>query len=117
MAQVYRLSHGFGEAALPTAAKKALSAAAPAGGAPAEPAPAAAAQPQGEQQQQQQQQQEQQRVQQEQQREHHGTGEESSLVAHGFMNILLGMFAHKPPPTHMAVVVDAPGATFRRGPA
>jgi hypothetical protein len=42
-----------------------------------------------------------------------GSGEESSLVAHGFVNILLSLFNHKPPPTHMAVVVDAPGATFR----
>jgi hypothetical protein len=64
-AQVYRLSHGYGEAASPAA-----------GGAA-------------------------------------GGGEESSLVAHGFVQVLLTLFNHKPPPTHMAVVVDAPGATFR----
>ena len=42
-----------------------------------------------------------------------GAGQEASLVAHGFLQILLSLFNHKPPPTHMAVVVDAPGANFR----
>jgi hypothetical protein len=42
-----------------------------------------------------------------------GGGQEASLVAHGFVQILISLFGHKPPPTHMAVVVDAPGANFR----
>ncbi|KAI8476382.1 MAG: PIN domain-like protein [Monoraphidium minutum] len=74
-AQVYRLTHGYGDSAAPSAQQGAAAAGA-AGGAP------------------------------------EALGE-SSIVAHGFVNILLGLFAHKPPPTHMAVVVDAPGANFR----
>lgn len=91
-AQVYRLSHGYGDPAAPAAARSAgpappggaaAAAAAPGADPSQPPAPA-------------------------------GAGEEDSLVTHGFVNVLLNLFAHKPPPTHMAVVVDAPGATFRR---
>lgn len=39
-------------------------------------------------------------------------GRDTSML-HGFMAILLRVLAHKPPATHMAIVVDAPGATFR----
>jgi len=85
-AQVYRLSHGYGDAANSGAA----AAAAAAVGATATSS-SSSAQP------------------------YAGAGEESSLVAHGFVQILLSLFNHKPPPTHMAVVVDAPGATFRCG--
>lgn len=38
---------------------------------------------------------------------------EASLVAHGFVQLLLTLLRHEPPPTHVAVAVDAPGATFR----
>ena len=38
-----------------------------------------------------------------------------TVVLHGFLRILTSCLKHAPPPTHMAVVVDAPGATFRWG--
>ncbi|GBF96296.1 DNA polymerase I [Raphidocelis subcapitata] len=90
-AQVYRLSHGYGDAASPAAAASHAAAAAAAAASPAPP-PGAPPPPPGA-----------------------PPPEESSLVAHGFLQILLSLFGHKPPPTHMAVVVDAPGATFRWG--
>ena len=40
------------------------------------------------------------------------SGEDTS-IAYGFLSTLLSLLELRPPPTHMAVVFDAPGKTFR----
>eukprot|EP00884_Botryococcus_braunii_P018141 jgi/Botrbrau1/500/Bobra.110_2s0130.1 len=40
------------------------------------------------------------------------SGEDTS-IAYGFLNVILGMLELRPPPTHFAVIFDAPGKTFR----
>ncbi len=39
-------------------------------------------------------------------------GQDTSVL-HSFMTIIVKLLAAKPPPTHFALVVDAPGKTFR----
>jgi hypothetical protein len=38
---------------------------------------------------------------------------EDTTVLFGFLNTLLNLLELSPPPTHFAVVLDAPGKTFR----
>lgn len=54
-------------------------------------------------------------------RTHHGYGNqrlltsanEDTTVMYGFLTAFLGILEMQPSPTHLVVVFDAPGATFR----
>ena len=45
------------------------------------------------------------------------SGGEDTSIAYGFLSTLLSLLELRPPPTHMAVVFDAPGKTFRWAPS